>query len=357
MRKIFAFHLLNDLSGSPKVLRMLIKGWVEHGLDISVHTSNHDKGFLSNMNKVKYYDNKYVFLKSIPLRLFWLIWTQLRLIFNMYSKIGKHDIVYINTILPFGAAILGKIKGARVIYHIHETSINPQLFKKFLFFWIKLCATEVIYVSEFLANQEPLNLPSRVIWNAIEDDFVEKALAFKKPNLSIENILMVASLKKYKGIDEYVHIASKCLRMNFDLVVNANKDEISQYFSNITLPSNLKVYPAQDDIHPFYQRADIVMNLSRPDEWKETFGLTALEAMIYGLPVIVPPEGGIAEIVIEKHTGYHINGKSTDMILSRLYYLQKDSVKYTEMRASSIAHALKFSELEFISNSLSVLAK
>ena len=36
--KIFAFHLLNDYSGSPKVLMQLIKGWTKNNLDVHLVT-------------------------------------------------------------------------------------------------------------------------------------------------------------------------------------------------------------------------------------------------------------------------------------------------------------------------------
>jgi glycosyltransferase involved in cell wall biosynthesis len=39
------------------------------------------------------------------------------------------------------------------------------------------------------------------------------------------------------------------------------------------------------------------VNLSDKTQFIETFGMTALETMAAGLPVIVPTEGGIAEML------------------------------------------------------------
>ena len=355
MKRIFAFHLLNDYSGSPKVLSQLVKGWSKAGYTVVVHTSTKKTGFLSDITNVEYYDNNYIFYPSIPLRLFSMMWSQLMLIIKMYYKIDNNDIIYINTLLPFGAALLGKIKGARVIYHIHETSIKPLIFKKFLLFFVKFCATEVIYVSDFLAQQEPLNLPSHILWNAIEDDFVSIAQNYKIDRSTFKNVLMIASLKKYKGVDEFVLLARKCSEMNFELVVNASKQEISIFFDWIHLPANLKIFASQDNVHPFYQRADIVMNLSRPDEWKETFGLTALEAMAYGIPVIVPTVGGISEIVLDGVTGFHIDGFQTTKILKKLELLRDDADYYRRLSSNAINHAHTFSESIFIEKNLAVI--
>jgi len=99
------------------------------------------------------------------------------------------------------------------------------------------------------------------------------------------------------------------------------------------------------------------MNLSRPDEWKETFGLTALEAMMYGLPVIVPPVGGIAEIVQDGITGYHIDGKDTDLIVSRLRVLSSAPLQYKSISRLAAKHAATFSEAQFLDQSLRLIER
>ena len=57
----------------------------------------------------------------------------------------------------------------------------------------------------------------------------------------------------------------------------------------------------------FYNEAAIVINLTNPKLAVETFGLTPLEAMSAGLPVIVPTVGGIAEMVGDGDNGYKID--------------------------------------------------
>lgn len=354
MTKIFAFHLLNDYSGSPKVLGQLLKGWAAQ-YRVHLYTSDSKPGFLSGIDGINYHSNYYRFHPFIPLRLLVLLFSQLFALWSLLFKVKKEDVVYINTILPFGAAIAGKLRGARVIYHIHETSINPKVFKQFLLFWVKTCATEVIYVSNFLAHEEPLDKPRHILWNAIEDDFSNKAETHRPSGRQFRNVLMLASLKKYKGVDEYVAIARACPALHFELVANASEQDIAAYFGQQKLPENLTIYPAQRDVHPFYQRADVVMNLSRPEEWKETFGLTALEAMIYGLPVIVPPVGGIAEIVKDGQTGFHLNGKDTHSIVSILRALKADPGRYESISKAAAAHAATFSETHFLAQSLRMI--
>ena len=53
----------------------------------------------------------------------------------------------------------------------------------------------------------------------------------------------------------------------------------------------------------------------------ETFGLTALEAMSAGLPVIVPTEGGIAEMVTDGDNGYKIDVQDLNKIVEYVHLL------------------------------------
>ena len=65
----------------------------------------------------------------------------------------------------------------------------------------------------------------------------------------------------------------------------------------LELANNIKILATQKDLHQHYKNAGLVLNLSRVNQCIETFGLTIIEAMAYGIPVIVPPVGGPSEIV------------------------------------------------------------
>lgn len=75
----------------------------------------------------------------------------------------------------------------------------------------------------------------------------------------------------------------------------------------MNISDNVTIHPRQDDVASFYNSASIVLNLSDKERFIETFGLTALEAMSTGLPIIVPTVGGIAEMVEDGVNGYKID--------------------------------------------------
>lgn len=356
--KIYAFHLLNDYSGSPKVLMQLCKGWTKNNVEVELFTSSGREGFLSNIEAVKTNFFWYRFSQNKFVRLFSLFFSQSLLFVKLLFKVKKKDIIYINTVLPFGAGILGKLKGCRVIYHIHETSIKPKVFKRFLFGIAKWTAKDVIYVSNFLAEEEQFKkAKTHILYNAIENIFLEKAKEkrISLPKSNPKNVLMVCSLKAYKGVNEFVKLAQYNPNFEFKLVMNAQKKDIDTYFTNFQIPSNLTLFPTQTNLHTFYLWADVILNLSRPDGWVETFGLTIIEGMSYGLPAIVPPVGGIAEIVEEGKNGFKVDSRNTDLLNQTLQKLLNNSDLYNQMAQNCQEKIKEFSEETFLEKSLSIL--
>lgn len=354
--KIYAFHLLNDYSGSPKVLMQLVNGWVKKGINVTVVTASGCKGFLSGLQGAGYINFWYAFAKNPFLRLLNFIISQVHLFFKLFFKIKKEDIIYINTVLPFGAALLGKLKGCRVIYHIHETSVKPKILKKFLFGVVNTCSHDAIFVSDFLLHEEKhLKAKKHILYNAIEDSFLEEGFKAGETYTKNRNVLMICSLKEYKGVYEFMQLANSLKNYNFILVVNASKTEIDNFFNNTQLPGNLTVFPTQTDTHPFYRWADIVVNLSRRDEWVETFGLTILEGMAYGLPAIVPVVGGITELVDEGQNGYHIDCRELNSLSGKIQHLLESTSLFEAMRKHAQQKVLQFTESHFINGSIRIL--
>jgi glycosyltransferase involved in cell wall biosynthesis len=264
------------------------------------------------------------------------------------QQIEKGDTVYINTVLPFGAALLGKLKGCRIIYHIHESSVSPAVLKWFLFKIIALTANELINVSAFVQQAHGITtVPNHLIYNSIDDTFLNKVQPPEKKKKH-GHVLMVCSLKIYKGINEFVLLAQDNPGYDFQLVVNASPTEISLFFSKQILPDNLTVFPAQKNLHPFFQWADIILNLSKPDSWIETFGLTIIEGMAYGLPAIVPPVGGILEVIKDGVTGFAVDSRDRNELNNCLRELLENASLYTSFSTAATSRLYLFKEKTMI---------
>jgi len=342
-KKIICFHLLNDYSGSPKVLAQVINGFVESGMSVDMYCAkNEQEGFLSNLNGVNehYFYYKWSSVKLITLiRLFY---SQFVLFLRLLKYLNQDVVFYVNTVLPFGALLAGKFMGKRVICHLHETSIKPKILKWYLFKIVEITTSDVIYVSEFLKIQEPIGgLNHHVVYNSLPLEFMlmsDQFYAKKKKN----TVLMICSLKEYKGVFEFVKLAGSLPDIKFELVVNVAYKTLSDFFKDTTIPKNLKIFPVQRNVHVFYSRAFMVLNLSHPDKWVETFGLTALEAMCYGVPVIVPPVGGIAEVVQHGVNGFRIDVREFITIKSTIKRLWRSADEYQRFSKNAKKRVLDF---------------
>jgi glycosyltransferase involved in cell wall biosynthesis len=355
--RIIAVHLLNDFSGSPKVLMQALKTFTKNNIETHLFTSNKRVGFLSNIYKVNNHFFTYYFSENKIIRILFYLFSQFILFFKLAFFLKKTDVVYVNTVLPFGASCSAKFKGCKVIYHIHETSIKPKILKSFLFNIIKITATDIIYVSRFLANQEVLHLKKSIVYNVLESSFVEIA----NKNNTIEKkekiVLMICSLKKYKGVDEFLQLAVINPSFIFKLVLNATPKEIDSYFNTQNIPNNLLIYPSQKNTHPFYEEASIILNLSDANLWIESFGLTILEGMAYKLPAIVPLVGGVIELVEENKNGFLIDSKNIIGISEKINLLFSDKELYEEMQFNAIEKSKLFSEVHFEESILKIFSK
>ena len=355
--RIVAVHLLNDYSGSPKVLMQLLKGWTKKNIETHLYTCSGREGFLSDISKVNNHFYWYHFAKNPVIRLLFLTLSQLFLGLKLLFFLKKSDVLYINTVLPFGAGIVGKIRGCKVIYHVHETSIKPKILKKFLFGIVKWTATEVVYVSHFLAEQEFLDNTKNVLYNVLEKDFVNKAQQNLNKEKNSKIVLMICSLKAYKGVNEFLKLAKINPQFTFKLVVNANQSDIDEYFKNEVLPLNLIVYPTQKDTHQFYQEASLLLNLSDVNLWVETFGLTILEGMAYGLPAIVPPVGGVVELIEDSKNGYLIDSKKVALVSEKINELLTNATLYNKMSKDAIEKSKFFGEDYFENEATRIISK
>jgi L-malate glycosyltransferase len=354
--RIFAFHLLNDYSGSPKVLSQLLKGWTKNNIEVHMVTCSGREGFLSDIPKVKYHYYPYKFAVNPYLRLYRLIMSQLFVVWKMLFLLKKEDIVYVNTVLPFAGAFIGKIKGCKIVYHIHETTMKPALLKRFLFGVARWSANDAIFVSKYLANQEPFpKSKAHILHNAIENDFLSKAIENRIQKTKPHNILLVCSLKEYKGVNEFVTLSDNLPNYQFKLVVNANKQEIDLYFKEINVPVNLEIYATQTNLHPFYQWADLIVNFSKPAGWIETFGLTIIEGMAYGLPAIVPIIGGITELIEEDINGFQIDSENLTLLIEKIETLFNNQSLYLFMSDKTKEKIKQYEEINFIQQNIEIV--
>lgn len=345
MKRLAVFHLLNDFSGSPKVLKSVLQGLLDKGYNVDLYTSiggaldamSHP-GLTRHSYSYNFSSNGIITLVRYALIQILTFIKALRYAFNTNTSF------YINTILPVGPALAGKLMGKKVVYHYHENAHIKSRFYRMLASVMEKLADEIICVSEYQSSFLKRKRNVTVIPNALPLDFISRLIPNTEAAFKRKSVLMLSSLKGYKGTSTFLEIASQLTQFKFILVINDTKEDIDRWIESehIKVTDNVEIYPRAADVTQYYNKASLVVNLSNPDLFIETFGLTALEAMTAGLPVIVPLVGGIAEMVENGINGYKIDCKDNKRLLSTISDILTDRARYFKLSANSLMISQKF---------------
>jgi L-malate glycosyltransferase len=341
-------HLLNDRSGSPTVLRATLDA-LNAREDGVLYVGSQGRGILEEAQVTT---RRYWYRRSRHriVTLFTYFASQLALNLALYRarNIPDNATVFVNTLLPFGAMIWGKWTGRRVVVHVHEVSITPVLLRRFLTRCAGCCATQLLYVSSDHRERLPIDgPPSQIVPNAVSPALTERAEnCARRPGFNgVFNVLMLASPRGYKGLEEFMALAESLRSRRdifFTLVLNAEPKDARAFAARHPGVSNVTIHPRTDDPAYFYEHADLVLNLSRVDQWIETFGLTLVEAMTFGIPVIAPPIGGPAEIVTHGGEGYCIDSRDGAALRDAVVSLVDAPKIYATMSLAARSRAKDF---------------
>ncbi len=347
-------HLYNDSSGSPRVLSSVIASLSHYHNCSRLFVGSDGAGVLDGAQVLT---SRYWY-KRTPykiLTLFTYLVSQVCLLARLFctTNIDRDALIYVNTLLPFGAAIYGRVTGRPVIYHLHEVSIKPAPLRWFLTFIAQHTARRLIYVSDFHRKCLPIpSVPAKTVYNALDEPFQARAEAaqYQHRRDGCFNVLMLASLRDYKGVPELLALVERLAPrqdIHFDLVANDDEAAIRRYFVAINVPANLTVHPCTSDPAAHYLQASLVLNLSRPDQWVETFGMTLLESMAFGIPVIAPPVGGPVELVGEAHEGFLIDSRQGDALVEKVLQLADDEALCLRLSVTARKRSASFSQKVF----------
>ncbi len=344
MKHIVCFHLLNDYSGSPKVLNMVLKGLLEKHYKVDLITSQKG-GVLDKLSGCKYikrYSYSYTFSNNSVVAILRYLYVQTyTFLFSIRYLFQKNTIFLLNTLMPVGPALAGKMMGKKVIYYYHENAFVKGLFYKILAFMMQCLADKVICVSEYQHSFLKRKKHVIVIPNSLSVDFEKRCKKNRVLDKDYKTILMLSSLKLYKGTLEFIQLAQRLPQYHFVLVINDTKENVDFFCLkyNILCCNNLEIWDRQSDVIPFYNKASIVLNLSNKKEVVETFGLTVLEAMTAGVPVIVPTEGGISELVEDGVNGYKIDVQDLDKIEQTIIHILSDKQLYHSLSENALTRS------------------
>ncbi|HKJ27482.1 MAG TPA: glycosyltransferase [Anaerolineales bacterium] len=96
---------------------------------------------------------------------------------------------------------------------------------------------------------------------------------------------------------------------------------------------------SQDTLPNYYSAADVVVVPSH----YESFGMVALEAMACGTPVVASQVGGLAYLIKDGETGYHVRNQEPGELADRLMRVLQDDDLHASMSENAAAYAKNYS--------------
>lgn len=230
--------------------------------------------------------------------------------------------------------IPNKILKIPVIVRLHTPSfVEHQIYSRKLYFSEKIKE----YFEKIFVNQKENHLIASTVFNANKCKMVyqiKKRISIAPLGIKIPShkeivpfshnypvkILYIGRLEARKGIDILIKaipkVLSRVTRVKFIIVGRENVDTKwivklrntieYKYLEKINF---LGYVEKNETIKRLYQNADICVFPSR----YESFGLTILEAMGFGKPVIASKVGGIPEIIEDRVNGILVRPRSHDL--------------------------------------------
>jgi glycosyltransferase involved in cell wall biosynthesis len=144
----------------------------------------------------------------------------------------------------------------------------------------------------------------RVVYNGVDHGRFASAALDEKVRNGIKGnrkvVLFLGRLTEQKGPVQFLHAAKKVLAKNPDvLFVIAGRGELLPLLINMSLELGISNsvrflgFVPEEEQRKIYRIADVYVMPST----SEPFGITALEAMASGVPVIISRTSGVAEVV------------------------------------------------------------
>ena len=226
-----------------------------------------------------------------------------------YRRMKEADIVYINTIVPFGYLFGAFFFRKKVILHVREIPSKSAaiIFK----YWFLLCRINVIFNSE--NTRDAFNMfrykRGHVLLNAVEPIQIK---SIKEGEHSLINLLLLGRINAWKGQDFFVDSFSKLdksyqdkfrIRIVGDTPIGQEfyKERLIQQIDDLRLAEKVELFPFTDDPLHHFNWADIVVV---PSTLPEPFGRVAVESFSAKTPVIASKHGGLKETV-NNQNGWH----------------------------------------------------
>ena len=182
---------------------------------------------------------------------------------------------------------------------------------------------------------------STVAYLGVDSDVFKLNKSIKKTENSVLSIGAMDPKKGHEFVVKALSLIDKSHRPILNIVYYSSLPEYEKYLK--ALAENLKVEVnyykniSYDKVIEIYNKSKITLCAQE----LEPFGLTPLESMSCGTPVIGVKEAGIREIIIDNENGLLVNRDESQMADAVKYLLENDDL-YEQLRIKGLEYIKKW---------------
>lgn len=244
-----------------------------------------------------------------------LLLSQLKII----QKENRYSIWYINSLSPAFVLKYARNFNLKTICHIHELASNYSYITSEVFELI-LNSNLIIACSQ-LVHEEISRVHNghlEIVNSTIDIDFIDEFNLSSNPTTNNDDIIILCagSVSYRKGTDIFIQVANKLIDKKIKFVwvgqfsnsgysswIDKTHKSITDSNVEFVIPKNQKEY------YTLIKRSSVYFSTSR----EESLGLTMLEAIYLGIPVIALNSGG-ASLFVDNTNGLLINSFDINLI-------------------------------------------
>ncbi|OCX52554.1 hypothetical protein BEL04_13965 [Mucilaginibacter sp. PPCGB 2223] len=348
MKKIIAIQMFGHKSESFASFKESVKALINDGFVVEAITTEDQASVLGDVKGINVHTLNNSDQPNKLFALYMFIKVQIQLFITVLKMIGPADVVYINSIYSIAPAIVAKLKRAKLVCHLHNTKQNPAVADKALKYLINKIADQVIFPSVSLKDKFALSVAKQtVVYNTPSEEFISEINQLQITSRAKKfTVLMITSSDDSPAIAKFTDLATVLPQINFEVVLNDWTVATAGLLDKNRQPANLRILPENDNIHRFYQRADLLVNLSA-NEFNTSGDIDVLQAMYYGIPVIVPAKGGLQELISNGKHGIAVDSSQLAGIAKTINELSTNALIHKTLSAACVNQAKLFTSNQF----------
>lgn len=288
------------------------------------------------------------------------LWTDRMRFYNLLKdSIGTYDLVHLNPSFDYKATVrdglllrVAKEIDQKIIVMFHGwNEINVQVIERHFFnhFFSTYNKADafIVLASDFKKKlrdwgfKQPIYLETTPVKDSLLNDFSIKERIKKIDSYQDIQVLFLARIEKEKGILETIDavkiLSEKYPDLHLVVAGDGSLMDEARNFANRSLKGKVFFlgYVKGEEKKKVLQNSDIYIFPT----YREGMPTTVLEAMVFGLPVVTRPVGGLKDFFINGEHGFMSESKDPEVIASLIEKIITDKELWKKMSVANHEYA------------------